>query len=84
MIEKFPNTDYADLSYAQLGLCYEYLEQWKEAAEAYGELIDKYTDENGNPVSPSSDSAAQAVRFARDRRRKIMGLPIELLKEARE
>ncbi|MFC1718552.1 tetratricopeptide repeat protein, partial [Candidatus Poribacteria bacterium] len=31
VIEKFPNTDFADLSLVQLGMCYEYLEDWESS-----------------------------------------------------
>ena len=44
VIKRFPHTDYADLSYVQLGLCHEYLEHWDEAEKAYEALIRKYTD----------------------------------------
>ena len=71
VIETVPNTDHADLSYVQLGLCYEYLGQWQDAEKAYEGLIQKYTDENGNPISPFSDNIIQALRFARDRIQKI-------------
>ncbi len=71
VIEEFPDTDYADLSYVHLGLCYEYLERWEDAEKAYGELIARYTDQNGNAISPSSQNVVQAVRFARDRKSKI-------------
>jgi hypothetical protein len=66
-----------------LGLCYEYLEQWQESEDAYGGLINKYTDENGNPITPFSDNVVQAIRFARDRKGKIMAyrLSIELQKK---
>ena len=79
VIETLPNTDYADLSYVQLGLCYEYLEEWKEAEEAYGELIKKYTDKDGNPVTPFSEDVLQALRFARDRKARIMAYRISIL-----
>jgi tetratricopeptide (TPR) repeat protein len=80
VINTLPNTDYADLSYVQLGLCYEYLEQWRKAEDAYGTLIKKYTDANGNPITPFSESVVQALQFARDRKGKIMAyrLSIEL------
>ena len=80
VINTLPNTDYADLSYVQLGLCYEYLEQWREAEDAYGTLIKKYMDANGNPITPFSESVVQALQFARDRKGKIMAyrLSIEL------
>jgi TolA-binding protein len=80
VINTLPNTDYADLSYVQLGLCYEYLEKWKEAEDAYGALIKKYTDANGNPITPFSESVVQALQFARERKGKIMAyrLSIEL------
>lgn len=67
VIEKYPNTDHADLSYVQLGLCYEYLEQWEDAEKAYENLIQKYTDEMGNPITPFSENIKQALQFARDR-----------------
>jgi tetratricopeptide (TPR) repeat protein len=78
VIETLPNTDYADLSYVQLGLCYEYLEQWEEAENAYGELLQKYTDQDGNPISPFSENVVQAVQFARDRKGKIMAYRLSL------
>ena len=73
---KFPNTDYADLSYVQLGMCYEYLEKWKEAEEAYEGLIQKYTDEKGNPITPFSENVRAALRYARER---LAQLPTKLL-----
>ena len=78
VIDALPNTDYADLSYVQLGLCYEYLEKWEEAETSYGELIQKYTDENGNAISPFSENVVQAVRFARERKGKLMAYRISL------
>jgi len=71
VIEEFPDTDYAALSYVQLGLCYEYLEYWEGAEKAYEELIAKYTDQNANAISPSSQNVVQAVQFARNRKAKI-------------
>ena len=78
VIDTLPDTDYADLSYVQLGLCYEYLEQWQQAEDAYGALIKKYTDANGNPITPFSDNVVQAIRFARDRKGKIMAYRLSL------
>jgi len=78
VIATLPNTDHADLSYVQLGLCYEYLEQWEEAEKAYGDLIQKYTDADGNPVSPFSENVVQAVQFAKDRKAKIMAYRISI------
>jgi len=80
VVNTLPNTDYADLSYVQLGLCYEYLEDWKQAEDAYGTLIKKYTDANGNAITPFSESVVQAIQFAKDRKGKIMAyrLSIEL------
>ena len=72
VIQSFPNTDYADLSYVQLGMCYEYLEQYDDAGKSYGDLIAKYTDKNGNPISPFSQNVVQAVAFARQRKAKIL------------
>jgi tetratricopeptide (TPR) repeat protein len=79
IIEEFPDTDYADLSYVQLGMCYEYLERWEDAEKAYGELIARYTDQNGNAISPSSQNVVQAVQFAINRKPKITAyrLPIK-------
>ena len=71
VIKRFPNTDHADFSYVQLGLCYEYLEQWEDAEEAYETLIQEYTDESGKPISPYSENFIQALRFARDRLQKL-------------
>jgi tetratricopeptide (TPR) repeat protein len=82
VINNLPSTDYADLSYVQLGLCYEYLEKWQEAQDAYGELINKYMDENGNTISPFSDNVVQALQFAKDRKAKIMAYLISI--KARE
>ncbi len=76
VIAEFPNTDYADLSYVQLGMCYEYLEKWEEAEEAYEGLIQKYTDEKGNPITPFSENARAALRYARER---LAQLPTKLL-----
>ena len=78
VINVLPNTDYADLSYVQLGLCYEYLEQWEESEAAYGGLIKKYTDENGNPIAPFSENVVQALRFATDRKGKIMAYRLSM------
>ena len=82
VINTLPDTDYADLSYVQLGLCYEYLEKWQEGLGAYGELIMKYTDENGNTISPFSENVVQALQFAKDRKAKIMAYLISI--KARE
>jgi tetratricopeptide (TPR) repeat protein len=78
VIEKFPNTDYADLSYVQLGMCYEYLENWEESEKSYGDLIKKYTDENGNPVAPYSQNVVQAVAYARRRKGDIMAYRLSI------
>jgi tetratricopeptide (TPR) repeat protein len=78
VINSFPNTDYADLSYVQLGMCYEYLEDWTKSEKAYGDLVAKYTDENGNPVAPFSQNVVQAVAFARQRKAKIMAYRLSL------
>jgi len=78
VIETFPDTDYADLSYVQLGLCYEYLEKWDESEKAYSDLLGKYTDENGNPIAPFSENVVQAVQFARERKGKIMAYRIAI------
>lgn len=82
VINTLPNTDYADLSYVQLGLCYEYLEKWQEGLDAYGELLTKYMDENGNTILPFSENVVQALQFARDRKAKIMAYLISI--KARE
>ena len=37
-----------------------------------GKTLRKYTDEKGNPISPFSKNVGHAVRFARDRKEKIM------------
>ena len=79
VIEKFPDTDYADLSYIQLGLCYEYLEQWKNAEKYYGDLVARYTDQDGNPITPSSQNVIQAVAFARQRKGKIMAYRLSIM-----
>ena len=71
VIDTTPNTDYADLSYVQLGLCYEYLNRWEDAERAYGKLIKKYTDEFGNSMTSSSEIITQAIRFARERLKKL-------------
>jgi tetratricopeptide (TPR) repeat protein len=78
VIDTLPNTDHADLSYVQLGLCYEYLEQWEDAEGAYGNLIQKYTDADGNPIAPFSDNVVQAVQFAKDRKAKLMAYRISI------
>jgi TolA-binding protein len=72
VINTYPNTDIADLSYVQLGLCYESLEQWDNAVSAYGKLMKKYTDSKGNPIIPYTDSVVSAVGFAKGRRTQIM------------
>jgi tetratricopeptide (TPR) repeat protein len=72
IISTYPNTDVADLSYVQLGLCYESLEQWDNAISAYGKLLKKYTDSKGNPVVPYSENVVAAVEFAKGRRTSIM------------
>lgn len=82
VIATLPNTDYGDLSYVQLGLCYEYLEQWQEGLDAYGGLIGKYMDENGNTISPFSENVVQALQFARNRKGRIMAYLISI--KARE
>jgi len=78
VIEKFPKTDFADLAYVQLGMCYEYLDKWEESEKAYGDLIKKYTDDNGNPVTPFSQGVVQAVQFARRRKGDIMAYRLSL------
>jgi len=78
VISNFPNTDYADLSYVQLGMCYEYLEQWEDAEKAYGSLIKKYTDESGNAIVPFSQNVVQAVQFARKRKTDIMAYRLSI------
>jgi len=72
VISTYPNTDVADLSYVQLGLCYEALEQWDNAVNAYGRLLKKYTDAKGNPIVPYTDNVVSAVEFAKNRRTQIM------------
>ena len=78
VIKNFPNTDYADLSYVQLGMCYEYLDQYDDAEKAYGALIAKYTDENGNRISPFSQNVVQAVAFATQRKGRIMAYRLSI------
>jgi tetratricopeptide (TPR) repeat protein len=78
VVETFPNTDFADLSYVQLGMCYEYLEDWENAENAYGDLIKKYTDENGNPITPFSEGVVRALQYARERKGQIMAYRIAL------
>jgi len=78
VIATLPNTDYADLSYVQLGLCYEYLEQWDEAEGSYGGLIKKYTDENGNEITAFSENVVQAIGFAKERKAKIMAYRLSI------
>jgi len=78
VINTLPNTDYADLSYVQLGLCYEYVEDWDNSEKAYGGLIRKYTDASGNPIAPFSENVVEAVRFAKDRKAKIMAYQIAI------
>ena len=41
---KHPGTDSEVGSYANMGFCYETLEQWREAAEAYKKVMDKYEE----------------------------------------
>jgi len=72
IISTYPSTDIADLSYVQLGLCYEALEQWDNAVNAYGKLLKKYTDSKGNPIVPYTDNVVSAVEFAKGRRTQIM------------
>jgi len=78
IIEKLPGTSYADLSYIQLGVCYEYLENWEESEKSYAGLIKKYTDENGNPTAPFSQNVLQAVTFARRRKGDIMAYRLSI------
>ena len=78
VIAKFPNTDYADLSHVQLGMCHEYLENWEESEKSYGDLIKKYTDENGNLISPFSQNVLQALNYARRRKGEIMAYRLSL------
>jgi hypothetical protein len=78
VIEKFPKTDYADLSYVQLGMSYEYLEDWKKSEKAYGDLVAKYTDASGNPIAPFSQNVVQALAFARQRKGKIMAYRLSI------
>jgi TolA-binding protein len=78
VIKTLPNTDYADLSYVQLGMCYEYLEDWEKAENAYDGLVKKYMDEDGNPISPFSDVVIQALQYARRRKGEIMAYRIAI------
>ena len=71
VIEKFPDTEYADRSYYQLGQCYQLLEDWENSEKAYGELVARYTDEDGNPIPPSARSVVRAVKYARQRKGEI-------------
>ncbi|HGJ66668.1 TPA: tetratricopeptide repeat protein, partial [bacterium] len=72
IISQYPNTDIADLSIVQIGLSYEAMEQWEEAANAYARLLKKYTDSRGNPIIPFSDNVVSAVEFAKGRRTQIL------------
>lgn len=72
IVDDLPNTDYAVLSYVQLGLCYEYLEKWDDAERVYKELISKYTDELGNPITHPSEIINQAIKFARERLKNLL------------
>jgi len=72
LIRTYPNTDLADLSYVQLGACYEVMEQWEDAEKAYGRLVAKYTDAKGNPVIPFSETVVQALQYAKTRRGQIV------------
>jgi len=72
IIANYPNTDIADLSYVQLGICYEALEQWDNAINAYGRLLKKYTDAKGNPIVPYSDNVVSAVEYAKGRRNQLL------------
>lgn len=78
VIEKFPKTEYADLSYVQLGMCYEYLDKWEDSEKAYGSLIKRYTDANGNPIAPFAQSVTQAVQYARRRKGEILAYRLQL------
>lgn len=82
VIKRFPHTDYADLSYVQLGLCHEYLEQWEKAEKAYEALIQKYTDEKGKPMSPYSENVRQALQFAKDRMHRLRMYRLPLIAQA--
>jgi len=39
---------------------YVYLEEWEDSEKAYGELVQKYTDENGNPIEIPRNASGDA------------------------
>jgi hypothetical protein len=55
---------------------------WTKSEKAYGDLVAKYTDENGNPVAPFSQNVVQAVTFARQRIAKVLAYLLSI--KARE
>jgi hypothetical protein len=59
-------------------MCYEYLDEWEDSEKAYGDLIKKYTDENGNPIAPFSQGVTQAIQFARRRKGDIMAYRLSI------
>jgi len=56
IIEKYPGTHTELAAYCNLGLAYEIMRQWPEAAENYQKILEKGKD------SPEN---ADAVRFAK-------------------
>jgi hypothetical protein len=53
-------------------LCYEALEQWDNAINAYGRLVKKYTDARGNPILPYSENVVAGVAYAKGRRTQLL------------
>jgi tetratricopeptide (TPR) repeat protein len=72
LIANYPNTDIADISIVQIGLCYEALEQWDNATNAYARLLKKYTDARGNPIIPYTDDVVSALAYAKGRRTQLL------------
>ncbi|MFC1718012.1 hypothetical protein ACFL6S_30405, partial [Candidatus Poribacteria bacterium] len=66
-------------SLVQLGMCYEYLEDWESSEKSYTDLINKYTDENGNRIAPFSQNVVQALEYAVRRKGDIMAYRLQLL-----
>jgi tetratricopeptide (TPR) repeat protein len=72
ILNKYPHTDYADLSRVQLGLCYEYLEEWEKAEKWYDSLIEKYTDDDGEIIKPFSEDIIRALEFSIERKNQLL------------
>ncbi|MFC1717899.1 hypothetical protein ACFL6S_29835, partial [Candidatus Poribacteria bacterium] len=65
-------------SLVQLGMCYEYLEDWESSEKSYGDLIKKYTDANGNRIAPFSQNVVQALEYALRRKGDIMAYRLSI------